>query len=92
MKFNIANLVEEHFSPNPAFGGTQIIYRFKNDYGASVISNKISNGLELAVLKFTGPNIENYNICYDTPVTSNVIGYLTPETLEEILNRISVLI
>jgi hypothetical protein len=89
MKFNIANLIEEHFTPNPAFGGSQVIYRFKNNYGASVVSNKISHGLELAVLKFSGPHITDYNVCYETPVTNNVIGHLTPESLEEILNRIS---
>lgn len=89
MKFNIENLVEEHFSPNPAFGGSQVIYRFENNYGASVVSNAISRGLELAVVKFNGPDIMDYHLCYDTPLTSDVIGHLTPETLENILNRIS---
>ena len=52
------------------------VYKFQNGYGASVICNQSSygsdNGLfELAVLD------KNGDICYDTPITSDVIGYMT---------------
>lgn len=89
MKFNITNLVQEYFRPNPPNGGTQIIYRFTNDYGASVVSNVLSYGMELAVLRFTGPDITDYKLCYESPITQDVIGHLNPQDLENILIRIS---
>ena len=51
---------------------------FENRYGVSVVSHSFSYGgksglYELAVLNVDG------EITYDTPVTGDVIGYLTPE-------------
>jgi len=69
-------------------GGERNIYMFSNHYGASVIRNGMSYGgdrglWEVAVLDNNG------NICYDTPITSDVIGYLTWEGVEKILKKIS---
>lgn len=59
-------------------GGTQEVHRFDNDYGASVIrgGSYAYGGLELAVLKFEG---EGYDLCYDTPITDDVLGHLSEE-------------
>jgi hypothetical protein len=62
-------------------------YTFDNGYGASVICNESSyggdNGLfELAVLD------KNGNICYDTPITSDVIGYMTHDHVVRVLKDI----
>jgi hypothetical protein len=51
---------------------------FENGYGVSVVSHSFSYGgksglYELAVLDVDG------ELTYDTPVTGDVIGYLTPE-------------
>lgn len=64
----------------------QHIYRFSNGYGASVIQNRYSYGheyglYELAVLK-------DGRLCYSTPITSNVIGYLTADKVVEHLRQI----
>lgn len=72
-----------------AVGGTQRIYRFSNGYRASVVRNDMSyggrNGLyELAVLDSNG-------ITYDTPITNDVIGYLTPLDVRSILRDIEAL-
>lgn len=68
--------------------GTQRIYKFPNGYGASVVRHERSYGgreglFELAVLNEQG------NICYSTPITSNVIGWLTMEEVDQILDDIS---
>ena len=62
------------------------IFNFNNGYGASVITGSIAycnekKPFELAVLK-------NGKICYDTPITDDVISYLTSNEVYELLDRI----
>ena len=59
---------------------------FDNGYGISVISGYGAYGstvapYELAVLK-------DGELCYDTEITSDVIGYLTPDEVTEYMLRI----
>ena len=45
-----------------------------------------SEGLyELAVLKGLE---EDWEICYDTPITDDVMGHLTPEDIDTVLNQV----
>jgi hypothetical protein len=72
--------------PHPA-GGGQILYTFPNGYGASVVRHSFSYGgssgrFELAVI---GPD---NRLCYDTPVTDDVLGWLDPEDVERALLQI----
>jgi len=69
--------------------GYQKIYKFGNNYGASVVCNQYSYGgdrglFEVAVLDMAG------EIVYDTPITSDVVGWLdfdgVAKTLKEIQN------
>jgi hypothetical protein len=67
-------------------GGGQIIYRFPNGYGASVIRHAYSYGgtaglFELGVLDDKG-------LCYDTPVTEDVEGRLSPPDVDRLLLQI----
>lgn len=60
---------------------------FENGYGASIVSHSMSYGgkdglYEIAVLNKEG------EIVYDTPITNDVIGYLTEDEVTEILNNI----
>jgi hypothetical protein len=85
---------------HPAGSGTQKLYRFDNDFGASVVrftigsfggSYGVQSGLwELAVLKFHGPTLEpeEWELTYDTPITDDVIGHLDDGEVEEVLGRI----
>jgi hypothetical protein len=71
-----------------AHDGYQLLYKFDNGYGASVVKHSFSYGgkngkYELAVLD------ENGDLCYDTPITSDVIGYLTMAEVDKILINIS---
>lgn len=82
--------------------GPQIIIRFPNNYGASIIKfegyfggqfislfESIGKGMvELAVIEFYGPGDDDWELCYDTPITSDITSYLNKEKCIEILNNI----
>jgi hypothetical protein len=79
-------------STHSFLGGVKKLYRFDNGYGASVLKNEFSYGgnkglWELAVLKYTKNG--KSKITYDTPITSDVIGHLTDEEVERILDQIN---
>ena len=64
-------------------------YHFANGYGASVVHNMLSYGLELAVLKHN-KETGSWDLDYESGITNDVIGYIKgKEELEEILIRIS---
>lgn len=67
-------------------GGIQRLYRFDNGYGASVVRHDFSYGTELAVIRWTGDTCE---LCYDTPITDDVIGHLDEAGIAEVLQLIS---
>ena len=82
--------------PHPSFPGHQLKYRFPNGYGASVVRWSLGNGFassygaesglwELAVLDASG------KLCYSTPVTDDVLGWLSPEDINAALSQIQVL-
>lgn len=66
-------------------------YHFKNGFGASVINNPYSYGLELAVLKHNNETEgEEWDLTYDTKITDDVVGYINgKEELEKLLTGIS---
>lgn len=64
----------------------QKIYKFDNGYGASVVCNFGTYGakdglFEVAVLK-------GDDICYDTNITNDVIGWCDFAKVAEILERV----
>jgi len=66
---------------------------FDNHYGVSVIKGLYSYGgrdglYELAVIKMT-PDMQYSELCYDTPITNDVLGYLTPEEVTDIMKQVS---
>lgn len=76
-------------------GGKQVVHRFDNNFGASVVCHDFSYGREeglkeLAVLKFTDSS-DKYELTYDTQITNDVIGHLTDEEVNELLTRIEAL-
>ncbi len=70
-------------------GGQQGLIFFENGYGASIVNGLgtyTSEGeYELAVMKGSEDDCE---ICYDTHITSDVIGHLSPEEVDETLVKI----
>ena len=85
MKFTDLN-----FEPHPNWDGVQAKHFFDNGYGVSVIKASHSYGgseglYEIAVLKGFE---DEWEICYDTPITDDVMGYLTKEDVETIVNQV----
>ena len=75
------------------FDGIQYLFRFENNYGASVIKHKGSYGheddlWELAVIEFETEYNDSWDLTYDTPITADVEGWLTDEDVRELLQRI----
>ena len=67
--------------------GKRARMHFDNKYGISVVSTSFSYGgreglYEIAVLDSAG------DITYNTPVTNDVIGYLSPEEVTDIMKQI----
>ena len=68
-------------------GGVQARIQFDNGYGASVVKTPHTYGgdkglYELAVLDSNG------SLTYATPITDDVIGYLRPEDVTDVLAKI----
>lgn len=71
---------------NKVHDGIQKVYSFPNGYGASVVKHSYSYGgkdgkWELAVLK-------GEDLCYDTGITSDVLGYLNDPEVDDYLRQI----
>jgi len=73
--------------------GEQRLYRYANGYGASVVCHEYSYGgndglWELAVIQWHG---DGFSLVYDTPVTDDVIGYLSDDDVTKLLCEIAAL-
>ncbi len=78
----------------PMRNGTQVVHKFENGYGASVVCHEFSYGgdeglKELAVIKFRKG--DKWSLCYDTEITDDVLGYLTDEDVADLLVQIEAL-
>jgi hypothetical protein len=75
-------------------GAVQKLYRFANNYGASVVKGEHTYGgeeglWELAVIRFKTDG--EFNLDYTTPITEDVEGHLTDDDVEELLTKIEAL-
>ena len=61
---------------------------YPNGYGVSIISSEFSYGLELAVLE---GNENDWEICYHTPITNDVVGHCSPQDLVNITEQVKAL-
>lgn len=76
--------------------GIGYLAKFDNNYGASIVQHDFSYGhdqglWELAVIKYDETDPDEWNICYTTPITADVLGYLTEEEVDETLPKIEAL-
>ena len=75
------------FKQHPSADGIISRITFENGYGASVVRHEYSYGgkdglYEAAVLDSDG------ELCYDTPVTNDVIGYLRDIDVTDVMEKI----
>jgi hypothetical protein len=78
----------------PLNSGTQKVYQFPNGYGASVVCGPYTYGgrtglFELAVLRFK--SADKWGIVYDTPITNDVLGFLSDTAVDDVLDEIAAL-
>ena len=88
----------QDFPNRPLNGGIQYVAKFQNGYGASIVQHDFSYGgrngeWELAVIKHNDlvSPFKFDDLCYDTPITSDVLGYLSEEEVNENLLKIQAL-
>ena len=62
-------------------------YQYSNGYGASVLWGGASYGVEEGLFEVAVLNADG-EICYDTPITKDVCGYLDFAEVAEVLERI----
>lgn len=79
------------FPSKPVNDGVQHLAFFPNGYGASIVRHSFSYGnkdglWEMAVLK---GNENEWKLTYDTPITSDVLGWLTEDEVNTHLLAIS---
>lgn len=90
MKAELVNAAT-YYTTREHLGGDSLVMLFPNNYGVSVIRNPYSYGgpeglWELAVIKGTP---EEWQITYDTPIASDVIGHLTEGEVEEYARQVA---
>ncbi len=73
--------------------GHQIIFRFPNNYGASIVKffgsfGFYSNLWELAVIEFDDSGCDKWEITYETSISDDVIGHLNELECIDILYKI----
>jgi hypothetical protein len=82
--FEATTFQELKFQEHPMGIGKQCIVQFSNGYGASIVQGPHTYGgdkglYELAVFGKDG------QITYDTPITNDVLGYLSEQEVEKTL-------
>ena len=70
--------------------GVQTIYRFENNYGASVIKNNFLTTFQLVVIYYESQedDITYFNICYDTGIANDILYNLSLNNVNDILSCI----
>ena len=87
MDLTYSEKFKDYIESQNNLGYPQTIYKFPNEYGASVIKfNYVYFGIEIAVLSFDKDG--NWDIDYRTPLTNDVIGGLNEESRDSVLQQI----
>ena len=80
-----------HLAHVNQLGVNQILFKFPNGYGASILYGWVSYGFEsglfeLAVIIFDETG--EWHLVNDTPITDDVVGYLSSQEVYDLLLQI----
>ena len=78
-----SGIAAKHFFPN---GYGVSVVRFTSPYGFGGSYGAEEGLYELAVLKGVE---DNWEICYDTPITEDVLGHQSPEDIDNLLSQVA---
>lgn len=81
--------MSEKFTESNIFGGIRYVADFDNKYSISIIKHSDSYGREED--KWEIAVLHNGELCYDTPVTDDVVGWLTDEEVIEYFFKVKFL-
>jgi len=77
----------DKISDEPYMSGVRSRMMFENGYGVSVVSHTYSYGGKAGLFEVAVLN-KNGDLTYDTPVTNDVVGYLNPDEVTEIMEQV----
>ncbi len=63
------------------------VFKFRNGYSASVVCNLTTYGFDRGLFEVDVLDKDS-KLCYDTPITDDVVGYLTFQGVADILTQI----
>lgn len=75
--------------PHPFYGGSRIVYRFDNNYGAVQLEHSGTQGIELSVCKFKREDSDEFETDYTTELTSDIFVWLEENEIEPVLEKIA---
>jgi hypothetical protein len=75
--------------------GEYAFHIYDNHYGVSVVRGPYTYGgmkglYELAVV-YMAPEDKESQLVYDTPITNDVMGYLTPDNITDVMAQVEAL-
>ena len=76
------------FRPIPEIEGIAAAMEFPNGYAASVICGEYSYGGPQGLYELAVVDNVNGGIAYDTPITDDVLGYLSEADVDRVLGQI----
>ena len=96
VEYSNDQIIDRYAGPKAWDDGRFERIRFRNGYGASIITGGMSYGgkmglLEIAVIRFRSESNDDFELCYDTHITSDVLGHLSADQARGILDQIAAL-
>ena len=75
----------------PRNGGFQYWFSFPNGYAGSVVKGPYTYGGDKDLWELAVMDDNTKDLCYDTPITDDVLGYLTDNEVDDYLSEIKAL-
>lgn len=72
--------------------GMQVLFRFPNNFGISLVCHSFSYGnsndeFEIAIINYNSEENDDWDICYTTELTQDVLGYQSKEDVIDVIQE-----